>query len=206
MDHRYYQVLKTTFQMLNDRGYSLPDKYLEDFKYATFLSDFGAFVSGLSEERADLTRLCDKIHNPNNGSEVSVYCSPSATSKLKSEQIDTVARATNRAIIIVGCDPSSQAKSKASQMRSEGKYIEFFLDEELMVNITRHELVPQHVLLTQEETDALLQRYKLEKTQLPRILVTDPVAKYFGMEEGEVVKIIRKSQTAGKYITYRLVM
>lgn len=47
MDHRYYQVLKTTFQMLNDRGYSLPDKYLEDFKYATFLSDFGAFVSGL---------------------------------------------------------------------------------------------------------------------------------------------------------------
>ena len=109
----------------------------------------------------------------------------------------------NSGIIIISGKLSQQAKQKVQEINKELQ-VEIFTINELIVNITEHELVPQHILLSKEDKDLLLKRYKIKENQLPKILVTDPVARFLGLKRGDVVKIIRVSETAGRYITYRI--
>ena len=87
---------------------------------------------------------------------------------------------------------------------AENYKIEYFRDSELLVDITEHRLVPEHIVLDDVAKKDLLKRYRLRQGQLPRIQKDDPVARYYGLEKGMVVKIIRNSETAGRYVTYRV--
>ncbi len=109
-----------------------------------------------------------------------------------------------KAGILVTSQPLSSQARKVITATLAYTAIECFLEEDLLVNITHHELVPKHIVLSREEKAALLKRYRLKETQLPRILSKDPIARYLGLKRGAVVKIIRTSETAGRYASYRL--
>jgi DNA-directed RNA polymerase I, II, and III subunit RPABC1 len=106
-------------------------------------------------------------------------------------------------IFVTACALSPQTRKIIGATQSYTQ-VECFLEDDLLVNITHHELVPKHIVLSKEEKNALLKRYRLKETQLPRILAKDPVARYLGLRRGQVVKIIRDSETAGRYASYRL--
>ena len=110
-----------------------------------------------------------------------------------------------RAILVCAREISPIAKQALNEMRPN-YFVEYFKEDELMVDITEHELVPKHEVLTDEEKQTLLKQYKLKDIQLPRMRPEDPVARYFGLVRGQVVKIIRASETAGRYVTYRIVL
>ena len=108
-------------------------------------------------------------------------------------------------ILITQEQPNAAALRAFDPLQEEGIEAKHFKEEDLLVNITKHELVPKHILLSDDEKKVLLDRYRLRETQLPRIQSDDPVARYLGLRKGQVVKIIRKSETAGRYASYRWV-
>jgi DNA-directed RNA polymerase subunit H len=73
-------------------------------------------------------------------------------------------------------------------------------------SVFNHELVPKHVVLNQEEAEELLNKHHIKPHQLPYIKVSDPAVREIGAKPGQIVKIIRKSPTAGEYVYYRLVI
>jgi DNA-directed RNA polymerase subunit H (RpoH/RPB5) len=77
---------------------------------------------------------------------------------------------------------------------------------EPLKNITRHELVPDHIILSDNDKKKILTKYDIEPSQLPKMLISDPVALSIGAKAGEIVKIIRKSHTAKLSTAYRLVV
>ena len=73
--------------------------------------------------------------------------------------------------------------------------------------ILKHMLVPKHIVLSEEEKRKVIERYAGgDPYKLPYILSSDPVVQIIGAKPGDVIKIIRKSPTAGEYIYYRLVV
>jgi len=115
------------------------------------------------------------------------------------------AQGIRRGVLVISGKFSSFARTAIEELAPQ-VLLETFREEELRVDITEHELVPEHRVLSEPDKAALLARYKLKDTQLPRIQASDPVARFYGMQRGEVVKIIRPSETAGRYVTYRVVM
>ena len=62
------------------------------------------------------------------------------------------------------------------------------------------------MLLSREEAEKILKALGLSREQLPWIRALDPMARYIGAKPGDVVKIIRKSSTAGSTDVYRYVI
>lgn len=76
----------------------------------------------------------------------------------------------------------------------------------MKVSLQDHILVPKHEILKEEEVEELLRLLGVSKEQLPKIKASDPIIKEIGAKPGDVVKITRKSPTAGVSIFYRLVV
>ena len=80
------------------------------------------------------------------------------------------------------------------------------MSEKKKFDIFGHDLVPLHVLLSQEEVKTVLEKYRIKPHQLPFIKASDPAAKTIKAQPGDIIKIIRKSRTAGEAIAYRYVI
>lgn len=189
--------------MLVDRGYIVVKEEMEQT-----LDAFKQQYGNSQKIREELTIVVPKRDDPN--SKMTVFFGGDkklGVDELRGFSDRLQLDGSKKAIIIVEVSPTPRFNEFISQINNEGTFhYQVFADKELLVNITEHILVPQHVPLTPDQTKELLKRYKLKLSQLPRIQTVDPIAKYYGLTKGQVVKIIRQSETAGRYVTYRTVI
>ncbi len=73
-------------------------------------------------------------------------------------------------------------------------------------DVTKHELVPKHSKLTEKDAKELFAKYAIDMPNLPRIYKSDPAILDLDVKEGDIVKISRKSPTAGETVFYRRVV
>lgn len=89
-------------------------------------------------------------------------------------------------------------------LKSNKIFIQIFSIDNLIRNITNHELVPKMRILSSNEKDDVKKNYNIENnSNLPLILKSDPSAMFYGIKSGDFVEITRTSETSGKYISYR---
>ena len=98
----------------------------------------------------------------------------------------------------------SCAPTKVHKQLLEYESTEVFNDEELIINVVDNVLVPEHILLSDDDAKQYMKEYKLTKINLMKILSTDPIARYYNIKPGNIVKIIRPSITAGEEIGLRI--
>ena len=75
-----------------------------------------------------------------------------------------------------------------------------------MIDILQHETVPKHEILSKKEKEDILKRFDVSANNLPKILASEPVIKKIDAKLGDVIRITRKSETAGYAIYYRIVI
>ena len=74
-----------------------------------------------------------------------------------------------------------------------------------MVDVSQHELVPDHRVLDDETIEDVLEEYDITKTDLPKLQRLDPAAPDEA-SVGDVVEITRDSRTTDQAVVYRLVV
>ncbi|KAK6132391.1 hypothetical protein DH2020_033830 [Rehmannia glutinosa] len=201
---RLHRIRKTVMQILRDRGYMVGDFEIEMSRYQ-FLQKYGENM-----KREDL--IINKGLRSNSSDQeakVGVKTMKTYTNRMKEEGVHRRLFEEFKYLILVVQQNLTRSyvsvveiiSSNISEISSK-----FHLEVFQVIDVKEHVLIPEHQLLTAEEKKTLLERYTVKETQLPRIQITDPIARYYGLKRGQVVKIIRPSETAGRYVTYRYVV
>jgi DNA-directed RNA polymerase subunit H len=94
----------------------------------------------------------------------------------------------------------------AVKLGAKKKKVELLPKSFPVFDIFEHALVPFHEILTEKEKNQLLAQYKVKPYQMPQVKSGDPAVKAIGAKPGDILRITRKSVTAGEHITYRYVV
>lgn len=188
-----YNIFKTTNEMLIDRGYIVDSQK----KTITF-------------EQFKKLKFYDYITEKFHGDKIFL----TFQEKLKKEDVKKIfnilkKHECKRCIVVLkdGSKVSYKVKHILTILLKIGYIYEVFWEKELVLNLTKHILVPKHYLLTKEQRERFLNGPpKMDIEKLPKIRMLDFQNRYHGGRPGDIFKIIRTSESTGFTPYYRKVI
>ena len=78
--------------------------------------------------------------------------------------------------------------------------------KKIPVLVPDHVYVPKHEIMNKKDAEDVLKKFNCKPTELPLIFVNDPAIIGLGVKPGDMIKITRKSATAGESSYYRYVV
>ncbi|CAL5201478.1 unnamed protein product [Lathyrus oleraceus] len=196
---RYFECRRTLMEMLRDRGYNVSESDLT-LTLPEFRSRFGQFPKPEA-----LGVIVSHRSNPSNKVQVVFRGTDAISKKTLKEIYSQIVDHGNpsRLILVVQSKMTSCARKDLEICQYKVEIINL---NDLMVNVTKHVLQPKYEILTANEKQELLKKYRVEEKQLPLMQRTDAIASYFGLEKGQVVKISHSGEMFNSLVTYRCVM
>lgn len=109
-------------------------------------------------------------------------------------------------IVIMKDEPNDTVRKTLMNIwEQDGIYIIVINIKRLQYNIMKHQLVPPHIVLTEEESAKVKKIYNIkDDSQIPDISRFSPVSQVIGIRPGELCKILRPSKTAIAAEFYRI--
>lgn len=80
-------------------------------------------------------------------------------------------------------------------------FVEIFLHKEVLFNITKHCLQPKFYLMKNSDIKALCEELQCSLSDMPKLSINDPIARYFNAQTKNIFKILRREN-----ITFRVVI
>jgi DNA-directed RNA polymerase subunit H (RpoH/RPB5) len=115
--------------------------------------------------------------------------------------------ATPHVILVLRNKNTATVKSLMGEASSRRARMEIFSIQELQYNPARHVLVPKHAKVPKSAEEGVMRTYSVgNRFQLPLILQGDVMARYLGLQHGDIVRIERPSPTAGVAVVFRACM
>ena len=205
--YTYFESRRNIFKLMKYRGYEFAD-HERDY------DDFETFTSSQCEKTPEeikcfMSENLTITHHDNSSDNCYVVWTHEV--KLNSDKINEIIDAvsemnTKNIIIISDTNPTPTALDASKLLKSlHNIKIDIWLFEQTQLFVPEHKLVPSHRICTPHEKNKLANIYGLD---IPKILSTDIMVKYLGAVKGNVIEIIRPSETwCGKTdFTYRIVV
>ncbi|HMP31470.1 MAG TPA: DNA-directed RNA polymerase subunit RpoH/Rpb5 C-terminal domain-containing protein, partial [Saprospiraceae bacterium] len=184
----------TVIEMLTDRGYIIPEEY--NYKIDEHYQDFIEWMGGEDFDIEEAHKNLQLCFEKANGAKILTFWFLALGKNDVQTISETLIEENVKNAIVVHINKITACAGPAiKDLRVLKYFIEPFLQTELQFNIMKHQYVPKHIICSAKKKTDVLEQYSITKDQLPRILSSDPICRYLGAVKGQLIKIIRPSDS-----------
>lgn len=200
---------RTVLQMIQDRGYEVPDE-VKDASDDALFTLFS--ITGLGRNEFQLHPHKEQLKTKSGQwllpPRIAWYITDSMGVKQLREIMDDVRRNRDHVphlLLLSHAPATSSVFTELSKQRHESPSVEIFELDKMYRNLIYHKAQPKFRVLSAEEGQIIVDRFGGDPNKLLFILTTDPVVRYFGLSdcEGTIIECKRKYGTVWRIVKYQ---